>query len=181
MTAFMFWHPRVPGFNGWSLGKHLSTMTRNFLPTLFLTLPSHDGCIMWSFVFYGWLYHVIFILQFLLFLVACLAWGLDLRLLSLTLCSDACWYEPMATLKTNSVDEILFSRLLIFCGMFFSNAEGWLISRWTYNNLLSGFMYVVCLSGFSGLASSVSFRNLWMRSRRERSFSVLLYQSLMKL
>lgn len=45
----MFWHPRVPGFNGWSLGKHLSTMIRNFLPTLFLTLPSH-GC----------LYHVIF-------------------------------------------------------------------------------------------------------------------------
>ena len=114
----MFWHPRVSGFNGWSLGKHLSTMTRNFLPTLFLTLPFH-----------GWLYHVIFIFQFLLFLVACLAWGSDLRLLSPTLYSNACWYEPMATLKTNSVDEILVSRLLIFCEMFFSNAEGWLLSR----------------------------------------------------
>ena len=46
----------------------------------------------------------------------------------------------MAASKTSLLDEIFVNLLLIFSGMFFSNAGGWLLCRWTYSNLLLGFI-----------------------------------------
>ena len=39
----------------------------------------------------------------------------------------------MAASKTSLLDEIFVNLLLIFSGMFFSNAGGWLLCRWTYS------------------------------------------------
>ena len=44
----------------------------------------------------------------------------------------------MASSKTSLLDEMLVSLLLMFSGIFLSSAGGWLLSRWTYNNLLLG-------------------------------------------
>ena len=43
-------------WSGWFFGKHLSTMCRNFLPRLVLTFELKGG-----------LYHVMFLVRFLLF------------------------------------------------------------------------------------------------------------------
>ena len=47
----------------------------------------------------------------------------------------------MDSSNTSLLDEMLVSLLLMVSGMFFSSVAGWLLCRWTYNNLLLGFMY----------------------------------------
>ena len=69
----------------------------------------------------------------LLFLVTCFSCGVHLSLKLQPLSSSACWYGGIASLKTCSLDEMSVCHLLMFHGMFFSNAGAWLLSQWTYN------------------------------------------------
>ena len=94
--------------NGWCLGKHLSTMSRNSSKVV-LTLLSHGG-----------LCQVIFHFRALLFLVVLATFFKRLLV----------WV--IASFKTCSVGERLVIRLLInVLRDVFSNAGGWFLTRWT--------------------------------------------------
>ena len=67
-------------WSGWFFGKHLSTMCRNFLPRLVLTFELKGG-----------LYHVMFLVRFLLFFRAFSCGGLYVNLWSYPLSVRAFW------------------------------------------------------------------------------------------
>ena len=82
-------------------------MCRNFLPRLVLTFELNGG-----------LYHVTFLLRFVLFFGAHSCEGLYVSLWSYPLSLRAFWYEAMDSSKVALLDEMVVNRLLMLSGMF---------------------------------------------------------------
>ena len=110
-------------------GNFSFTVLRNDLPMLDCTLLE-----------YGGLYHVMFLVLFLLFVFSCFSY---FNSCWYPLFFNASWYGGFALLKRlhYSLLEISDSLLLIARGKFLMISGGWFDFAWTYIGILLGFVY----------------------------------------